>query len=158
MSNSIGDVNLGVGHQSIAVLQYLANMEPAFANVLDGGSYDVRTETRTWYNGRERGICVSMISRTSFSHPTIHVAVFEYRNDDNIIGLTWETDRPYSNGPNEDFDTTIYLAYGRGGTKYDYAARFGGGEVGKCADWVYDTLATAYKNSFRELQTTKGVE
>jgi hypothetical protein len=152
----IGDTSLGVGHQALAVLQYLARMEPAFATY-KGGFYDVMIDTRTWYNGRERGICISMNAIGMGSRNVVHVAVFEHRNSDEIIGLTWETEHTYLNGPNKDFDNVLELAYGPNGTKYDWDASFHSGEVGKCADWVYDTLEKAYRAWAEKALTAQGV-
>jgi len=139
---SIGDSTFGVKRQARAVLAYLDDREPDFATYKDG-FYDVRFETRPWYNGRERGLVVSMWSPVMAKFGAIHIAVFEHRNSDSICTLFWETDGPYWNGPVADQET-LDLAYGKG-DKWHVAARFSPGEAGAAAAWIYETFEMFYQ-------------
>ena len=150
MSHSIGDTSLGIGVQAQAVLQYLSDMEPDFATYKDG-DYDVRLTTRPWYNGREKGICISMLPLVQPDHMVpyfgircIHIAIFEHRNSDHIVGLTWETESPYWNGPQDDFNQALKLAYGEDGDKSTADGEFDYGDAGKCAQWVHTVLGNHY--------------
>ena len=150
MSHSIGDTSLGIGVQAQAVLQYLSGMEPDFATYKDG-LYDVRLETRPWYNGREKGICISMEPYFGITlgyggqSKCIHIAIFEHRNSDHIVALTWETEGFYWNGPQGDFDQALTLAYGEDGDKSTADGSFDYGDAGKCAQWVHTVLGNHYR-------------
>ncbi len=139
MSDRIGDTTLGIGHQSLGVLQYLANMAPDFATYKNGW-YDVMITTRPWYNGREQGIVVSMSKSGFGTGGYIHVAVFEHRSGDNIVTLKWETEQNYYNSPNES-ETLFEDAYAGDIKNFDY------GQVGECARYVYEALEASYTPS-----------
>ena len=137
------DPTMGMNNQARAVMAYMDNMVPDFAwdtEALD--HYDVRFQTRPWYNGRERGFVISMAADWFGDGTVIHIALFEHRNSDQICTLAWETDSFYYNGIPSDEDT-FDLAY-HGGAKFDVAASFKPGAVGEAADWIYHTLEEFY--------------
>lgn len=127
-----------INSQALAILYLLSTREPDFAEYHDTG-YAVRIETKPWYNGRERGILISMDAIGEISK-ILHMAIFEHRNSDDIICLKWETDSMYDNHPD---DGAINAAY-KGNSKYYSDASFRYGEIGECANWIYDTLADFY--------------
>lgn len=137
MSNTIADFTFGVNNQAIAVLHML-DREPDFADYNDG-FYQVTIRTRPWYNGRESGFVLSMHKDYK---TTLHIAVFEHRNSDNICALEWTTEHPYCNHPLE--DANIFdKAYG-GRDKYGVDHSVSYGEAGKMANWVYGRMAQFY--------------
>ena len=138
MINNITDPAFGINNQALAVLHLLADREPDFAEYGDGG-YNVLLNTRPWYNGRERGILISMDSIGEMSK-ILHIAIFEHRNSDDICCLKWETDTMYLNYPD---DNAIDRAY-KGQNKHYADASFKYGEIGECANYIYDTLADYY--------------
>jgi len=142
MADTIGDRTLGINDQARALLEYLGDMEPSFADYIKGGWYDVRLQTRPWYNGREHGFVVSMQCGLAGYGPAIHIAAFEHRNSDQICTLVWETSSFYWDGPVAD-DETLALAY-HGGDKSAVAQSFEYGNIGAAVTWIYDTLAEFY--------------
>jgi hypothetical protein len=149
---SIGDSTFGIGYQARAVLAYLDRREPTFATYKNG-LYDVSFETRPWYNGRERGVVISMWSPFSEAiekFGALHVAFFEHRNGDAICTLVWETELTYWNGPVAD-QKTLDLAYGEG----DVAARFSAGAVGEAAEWIHVQFEDFYEQKVTTSRKTK---
>jgi hypothetical protein len=144
---SIVDFSFGIDKQALAVLHML-DREPDFADY-ENGFYQVRTETRPWYNGRERGFVLSMSPDLIGVAPTVHIAVFEHRNHDGICALRWETAQMYFNHPLEDPEI-FEKAYGPGKGKWDVAFSVNYGEAGKMATWVYEQMAAFYKEKRKE--------
>ena len=89
--NNIVDMTLGIKPQARAVMAYLSDMSPDFAEY-ENGHYNVSLETKPWYNGRERGFVVSMAPGMDYARPAINIAVFEHRTGDQICVLEWESD------------------------------------------------------------------
>jgi len=142
----ITDPTFELNHQALAVLHYLAGIEPNFAEYKDG-RYDFDAETKPWYNGRERGFILS--TEPSWAkEPCLNIAVFEHRNSDQICTLKWETQRPYRNYPDE---KALKLAYPSDG-KWDVAATFDCGKIGECAEWIYNELKNFYKEHHIKLE------
>lgn len=138
MIEYITDPTFGINSQALAILHFLSNREPDFAEYGDTG-YHVLLNTKPWYNGRERGILISMDS-IGETEKILHIAVFEHRNSDNICCLKWETNASYLNYPD---DNAIDKAY-KGQDKHYADASFKYGEIGECANYIYDTLADYY--------------
>jgi hypothetical protein len=141
--NAIADLTLGMGSQARAVLQLLSDRGPDFAD--EDGDYQVYMETRPWYNGRERGFVLSM--RREYPRDesgVINIAIFEHRNADHLVGLSWTTDSiPFQNGVVAD-DETLDIAY----ANYpEPDAEFPHGRIGECADWIYERLESHYNKS-----------
>jgi len=153
MDYTIVDTTFGVGNQALAVLHML-DREPAFADYSEPQHlYQVSFSTRPWYNGRERGICISMTNSYAKNNKYFHIAIFEHRNDYSICALTWETDKPYWNHPLEDKNLFEIAYKGKGKGCFDFSVREG--EIGKMADWVYEQLSHYYKNHLRLLEGIK---
>lgn len=137
--DEIADSTFGISSQPMAILHFMQNMEPAFANYKNEFYTDVNFQTLPWYNGRERGIVISM----SINYQTnIHIAFFEHRNSDAIHCLKWITKSPYCNHPLE--DPNIFEVAYKGKTKWDTSKSFLEGEIGKCADWIYGEFEDFY--------------
>lgn len=141
MRTEIVDLTFGINDQARAVLHMLSDRSPDFAEY-ENGFYKVWTQTRPWYNGREKGFVVSMqnMSKNSCSK-AINIAVFEYRSADNLCVLSWTDQFMYS--PEIDFQGTLDKAYKSESSEPD--ASFDHGEIGKCADWIYEKLADHYR-------------
>jgi len=155
MAQHIADPTFNIKAQVLAVMQLLAQRGPAFANYNKKyGDYRVYFETKPWYNGRERGLVITMGPRL-IGGPYLHIAVFEHRNSDQLCTLRWETEHNYWNHPLE--DPEIFEKAYHGKTKYDTAASFGCGEIGKCADWVYGEFEDFYLENKKKLED-KGEE
>lgn len=150
MIEYITDPTFGINSQALAILHLLSNREPDFAEYHDSG-YSIRIETKPWYNGRERGLLISMDSIGEIGK-ILHIAVFEHRNSDEIICLKWETDDMYDNHPD---NNAIGAAY-KGNDKYFSDATFKYGEIEKCANWIYDTLADYYIAHHKYLEPVVG--
>ena len=141
--NAIADLTLGMGSQARAVLQMLSDREPDFAEYEDG-DYQVYMETRPWYNGRERGFVLSMKREfSSYESGVINIAIFEHRNADHLVALSWTTDYIPHNGVVADAET-LDLAY----ANYpEPDAEFPHGRIGECANWIYEKLESHYNKS-----------
>ena len=137
--DEIADSTFGIDNQAMAILHFMQDTEPNFANYKNGFYTDVNFQTLPWYNGRERGIVISM-SVSYQKH--IHIAFFEHRNSDSIHCLKWETDKPYCNHPLE--DPNIFEVAYSGNSKWDTSKSFLEGEIGKCADWIYGEFEDFY--------------
>jgi hypothetical protein len=133
------DRKFNINQQALAVLEYL-DREPNFLPYVNGRYSGASFYTKPWYNGRERGVVISMSMDNGGK--TINVAFFEHRNSDSICALRWETKQHYWNHPLEDVNI-FGKAYG-GGDKWDVAHKVSYGEVSKMADWVYDEIEKFY--------------
>lgn len=141
--NTIADFTFGINHQALAVLHML-NREPDFADYRDG-FYKVQFHTRPWYNGRERGVVISMSKRYGGKDdPVLHIAFFEHRNSDEICALKWQTERHYWNHPVEDPEIFNVAYGGKDKNKFDVAYSVHYGETGKMAQWIYEQFAAFY--------------
>ena len=141
----IVDPTFGINNQAIAVLSFMENFTPDFV----GSIFNVRFETKPWYNGREKGIVISMI--VNFNK-TIHIAFFEHRNSDRLCCLKWITDTPYYNHPLDDSD--VYTKAYKNGDKYSVDASFNYGGILPCAEFIYDEFEDFY-NDFVEKEKEK---
>jgi hypothetical protein len=150
--NQIADKDFGIGNQALTILQVLSKTEPGFARYNEEWhEYEVTFNTYPWYNGRERGICISMKPGTiGCDKKTLHIAIFEHRNSDKICCLKWETDRFYWNCPNEgDWEKTLDLVYS-GRDKWHSDATFPYMAIKECCDWIYNTFKEYYQLNNKE--------
>lgn len=136
----IADKNFGINEQGLCVLQYLSNISPDFAERSNGLSL-VEFYTYPWYNGRERGIVISM-SSNFLSGKVLNIAIYEHRNSDELCCLKWETDTIYWNHPLEDVNIFDKAYKGKG--KFDTDATFPYMSIKECGDWVYTTFKEFY--------------
>jgi len=148
-NNRIIDTTFGLNHQALAILKFMENYEPSFAEFTDKYHlYDVDFETKPWYNGRESGFVIAM--RASYKK-VLHIAVFEHRNSDNICCLKWETDNFKWNGYT---DNDFKLAYSTD-SKWALSATFKNGEIRKTVLWIFKTLEQYYKEHHQFNVTTE---
>lgn len=127
----IGDLTFGLNEQAIKVLKMLSRVDIDLR-----GSF---IDTSPWYNGRERGFCLSIHNHLiKDDDRAMHIAVFEHRNSDNICCLLWFTKSPYHNRPIAD-ELTLEKAY-KGGGKYDVAATFEYSQYSECVRWVIEKI------------------
>jgi hypothetical protein len=141
MTRNIADPTFGIGAQSLAVLALLSHIEPNWASYNEKyHDYEVEFETKTWYNGRERGILISMSH--SIGSKALHFAIFEHRNSDQLCVLKWEYKSFYWNSP--DAQNAIEDAYGEGKTKWDVSAKFGCNQIGECVNWIEKEMEDWY--------------
>src|SRR5574343_346419 len=115
------DPHLNVKAQARAVLAILSERDPDFA-VFKDGQYHVEFTTWAWYNGRERGICISM--QKDICAPAIHMVFGECRSSDDIFVSWWATKRRY----------------------------FKHGACGEVAEYLYVIMQEAYKDLDRFLK------
>jgi hypothetical protein len=146
--NGITDTTFGLNHQALSVLHLLSKITPHFAFYnKDMHEYEVRFETKPWYNGRECGFMLSM-GNGILGHrgkEIIHIAVFEHRNSDSICCLKWTNDSFYWNSYNGDFSD----AY-QGKNKWNVAFSANYGEIGKVAEWIMNTLEVFYSSNWEK--------
>lgn len=136
---AVADMTFGLHHQALAVAQFLAGRAPDFAQWKDG-RYEVRCETASWYNGRERGVLFSM--SPGVQYPWIHIAVFEHRNSDEVCAVRWTEDCPRLNPPTiADVPDEAYP------NKYSVSHSVSWGHIGEMADWVYRAMEEHYAAS-----------
>jgi hypothetical protein len=141
VDNRIIDRSFNIGNQALAVMNYL-DVSSDFLPYENGRYMGADFNTKPWYNGRERGVVVSM--SINFAK-TLHIAFFEHRNSDTICALKWETDRPYFNHPLED-PNIFDIAYGgKEKTKWDTSFSVSPGEAGKMAHWIYEQFEKYYQ-------------
>ena len=93
-----------------------------------------RIETAPWYNGRERGIVISVCK---YAGDVLRIAIFEHRNSDSICALKWRS--PVGMNP-PTIQSDGPLAYPTDNKHADIAFSVGPGEIGKMADWVTDQI------------------
>lgn len=131
MSDSIADPTFGIGRQARAVLAMLER-EPDFAEYKDG-FYEVRIQTRAWYNGRERGISL-VVQRLGYRGCLV-ITFGEHRNSDGIFVDSWEMATPPRNSPTAgDFSDEAYKA----------RRSFDEGQAGRAADHIYELMSAFY--------------
>lgn len=122
--------DFGINKQCMAILE-----------MVDGDEFDSAgiITTRPWYNGREKGVVIS-VSKNFQNKPNncLHLAFFEHRNSDSICFLKWFTDSDYWNHPIEDKD--IFAKAYKGDSKYDVAKTFGYGEIGDAAAYLIEEI------------------
>lgn len=137
MQNRIADPHLGINKQARAVLAYL-DTEPSFAKY-ENGFYDIDISTHAWYNGRERGVSLT-ISRLGFRGCLV-VTFGECRNSDGIFVDAWELPGAPYNGPTTE-----------GFTDDAYKARktFPEGAAGKAGEYIFEKLADFYNTKLTE--------
>jgi hypothetical protein len=157
MATHIGNPTFGIKGQALAVLAILSQYEPHWAEYnKEYSDYAVGFETRPWYNGRERGIIISM---THFPRGkmVLHFAIFEHRNSDQLCVLKWETDHFYYNSP--DAENAIEEAYGKDKTKWDVSAQFPCNDIKSCVDWIEKEMENWYKlNKPKPVASKKAVK
>jgi len=141
-NNTITDRTYGVKQQERLVLEYLSDRNPDFAEHKDSFNL-VDFTTYPWYNGREKGIVITMSPEFGSSDKYLHIAIFEHRNSDELCCLKWETKRPYWNHPLEDED--IFQTAYKGKGKFDTDASFPYMSIRECGEWVYEEFASFYK-------------
>jgi hypothetical protein len=122
----------GVGAQARAIFALLATLDPDFAT-FKKGQYQVKISTWVWYNGREKGICVTV--QKDFTSPCLNLTFGEHRSSDNIFVDWWVTTRPIYNGPKvSDYPEVAYKAREFFGCDNVYAA----------SRHIYDLMASFY--------------
>lgn len=136
MTNKIVDTTFGLNNQALAVLYFLDRYKADF--IPEDEEYKISLQTCPWYNGREKGFCISM--GHYIKNNWLHIAVFEYRNTDNLCALKWETTSPYWNLAT--IEEAGKVAYADDSSNPTIS--FGYGEIGKCAKWIYDALKEYY--------------
>lgn len=146
MEQRIIDRDFGINKQALAVMNYL-DREPDFLDYEKGkGYYGADFQTKPWYNGRERGIVVSMyVYNSKQINKCLHIAFFEHRNSDSICCLRWETVQTYWNHPIENPDI-FEEAYNKK-TKWDTAFNAQYGEAEKVASWICSEFGKFYIKS-----------
>jgi hypothetical protein len=154
MAKNITDPTFGINRQSLAVLAILSQYEPSWATYNEAiSNYDIEFETKPWYNGRERGILISMSH--DIGTKALHFAIFEHRNSDNLCVMMWEKECFYWNHPDEN---AIEEAYGKSKDKYDVTASFPCNGIGECVDWVEKEMEDWYlKNKPEPVESKKAV-
>lgn len=140
--NRIADPSFGIKSQEQAVLAYLSNQEPHFAEYKDG-AYQISFSTYPWYNGRERGICLQMSPEWAGGDNYLNIAIFEHRNSDQLICLKWKSERAFWNYPLED-PKTIDKAY-HGGNKWTADGTFSYLDIKGVVNWVMNECEIFYK-------------
>lgn len=115
------DIDLGLSAQALAVAQLLARMSPEEGGALwnsERNAYEMVLETHAIYNGRERGICIT-VERTKARKTTyLFVAFGEVRNSDNIYIQAWVDNKKPYNGPTvadipeESYDNRRTVSFG----------------------------------------------
>src|SRR4051812_44060834 len=83
----LADPQMGINNQALALLHMLAGMEPSFA-VYNAG-YDICISTSPLYNGRERGIVLSMHAYSVPVGKALFIFFAEGRNHDGIVIESW---------------------------------------------------------------------
>lgn len=84
-ANKLLDVNLNLQDQSVQIGKLLARVD--FTQIKGyGKAAHARVETSAWYNGRERGIALTL---NAFNRPTFVIAFSECRNSDSIVIDNW---------------------------------------------------------------------
>ena len=140
-NHKIGDHTFGVNEQALAILALLEQTTPNFAEYIDK-EYQISFNTYPWYNGRERGIVISMQpDQIGEVNKTLHIAFFECRNSDSIHCLRWETSYFYLNSPT--FENARDKAFpDKSSSPYK---SFPHEAIGECKDWIINEFTEFYE-------------
>jgi hypothetical protein len=138
------DTGLGLSGQGRAVLVMLSENEPDFADFdEERRTYSVFISTAAWYNGRERGFSLVMDPRQG-TQDRLVITCAEIRNTDGIFVDTWvDETSAYLNPPTPRDQPE---------ESYEARTRFGFGDVGKAASFIYDLMEKFYED-----QSEKGM-
>jgi len=142
------DPSFGLNNQAMALLHFLAAMEPDFAEY-EHGRYSIEVSTYPWYNGREKGVCL-VVQHGLCDPKALHITFGEIRNCDSIFVDHWVSTTPY-NGPTlENTDPTAYEK------AYQGRKVIGHGEIGKAAECIYGLMEDYYKTQKKEKAKESG--
>ncbi len=133
------DMTFGIGGQAMAVAVMLSERDPDFADHHKDVGYRVHLRTTPWYNGRERGVLITVAHPGG---PGGHIAVFEHRNSDCICAVTWAEVEVDLMGPPPTIDNVPPGIYE---SKWDAKEIAGYGEIGKAVEWVYNQMGVLYR-------------
>lgn len=86
----IGDLTFGLNEQAYKVLKELSKVK------IDSLSGDVNITTSTFYNGREKGFCLT-VTNYNYLKSTFCILCYEHRSSDAIIVSSFE--RGYNINP-----------------------------------------------------------
>lgn len=129
------DLELGINPLAWAILALLEGRKLTFLPKDD----TFRVYTRAWYNGREKGVSITMHTEN-----TMCLAITFGENLNGIFVDAWElSGYPYA----EPLTLNNY-------TDEAYAARqyFDCGDIGRAADYIYDKLERFYKKNKKKDQ------
>ena len=140
-TNKIGDHTFGLNEQALAILALLEQETPSFAEYIDK-EYQVSFNTYPWYNGRERGVVISMSpEHVGLGKKVLHIAFFECRNSDGINCLRWTTELFYFNCPTIE-NAGDKAFHSKSSSPYK---SFPCEAIGECKDWIVNEFAEFYK-------------
>lgn len=88
------DSSFGLSGQSLAILAVLAQTPPKFADYEPETGYDIRIGTFPWFNGREKGVCLTISLPSSRCCRVI--AFGEDRASDAIFVEHWDQMTPFN--------------------------------------------------------------
>ena len=155
MDGTMVDLTFGLNPQALSVAQLLSERAPEFATYEDG-CYDVDFTTKTFYNGRERGMVISMrVVSLGWKAPVLHIAIFEHWNTDGLCAIKWEGDFIYNAPTHKDIPKEAYSfrsltnRFPKGETASSFVVDWG--QIGEMVNWVYNQFSEYYDQS----QTTK---
>ncbi len=94
-ATACADPSFGLSAQALAILQLLAGEDPTFADYEDG-RYLVTIETFPWYNGKEKGVALTV---QAYSQSCLIIAFGEHRASDQIFVEHWVDAEPPFNCP-----------------------------------------------------------
>lgn len=139
--NTIADPTLGVCAQARAILAML-DRNPDFAEY-ENGRYQIDIETRAWYNGREKGVSLT-VSRLGYKGCLV-ITFGEHRSSDSIFVDCWEMKaQPFNSPTVSDFPDEAYKQ-----RKF-----FTSGRVGDAAEYIYERMESFYKTLTRHEDKT----
>ena len=113
----------------------MLDREPVFAEYDDDSNrYLVDIKTRAWYNGREKGVSLT-VSRLGYKGCLV-ITFGEHRSSDSIFVDSWEMETEAFNSPTPgDFSDEAYKQ----------RKSFPAGHVGYAADYIYKRMEAYYE-------------
>ena len=98
-NNRVVDLTFGISSQALAVAAMLNDLEPDFLYLEDEKKWnrEYTFETTPFYNGRERGIVISLLEKYAITGKQYNVWIYEHRNSDGLVATAWEGKTPFNN-------------------------------------------------------------
>jgi hypothetical protein len=102
----IGSKEFHIHSTALAIFALLNSFEVSGLTVDEGDHirYSVDIHSYPWYNGRERGICLTIAYRSK----QLNITFGEVRNSDSIFVDVWETATTFNPPTSDDFTAEAY--------------------------------------------------
>lgn len=132
-------LNMGLNYQAVSAALAIASrdgVESSWNREKD--RYEAEVRFRPWYNGRETGIVVQLVSWQR--QKCMNYAIFEHRNHDGLCVWRWETAFPSDTPRVEDIPGDLAP------NKYTHWRSVNYGEGVKLADMISEDMENTWRD------------